>query len=116
MSTVTAYLQQVRSAIDYKNAPTLCQLLQFYDNDPNVQALRLELAQGVNGKVIVENLFSDHTNALKNFLSAYLELVQHLQDPDALAVYDRYSAMFRYKSRAYYASNAKKPILILYYT
>ncbi|CAM0140479.1 unnamed protein product [Umbelopsis sp. WA50703] len=94
MSTVTAYLQQVRSAIDYKNAPTLCQLLQFYDNDPNVQALRLELAQGVNGKVIVENLFSDHTNALKNFLSAYLELVQHLQDPDALAVYDRYSAMF----------------------
>ncbi|KAJ2962507.1 hypothetical protein NQZ79_g2403 [Umbelopsis isabellina] len=94
MSTVTAYLQQVRSAIDYKNAPTLCQLLQFYDNDPNVQALRMDLAQGVNGKAIVENIFGDHSNALKNFLSAYLELVQHLQDPDALAVYDRYSAMF----------------------
>jgi hypothetical protein len=53
------------------------------------------LEQGVDGKALVESVFGDYTNAHQRFLSAYLELVQHLQDPDALTVYDRYSAMFR---------------------
>jgi hypothetical protein len=51
MSTITAFLQQVRSAFDYKNGAILCQLLQFYDNDPNVQALRYEMSQ-VNVTVV----------------------------------------------------------------
>lgn len=56
---------------------------------------KLTLEQGVDGKALVESVFGDYTNAHQRFLSAYLELVQHLQDPDALTVYDRYSAMFR---------------------
>jgi hypothetical protein len=115
MSTITAFLQQVRSAFDYKNGLVLCQLFQFYDSDPNVQALRYEMAQvtivfltsvafhdlvlinkqGIQYKGVIESTFADYTNAQKNFLSAYLILVQHLNDPDALKVYDLYSTMFR---------------------
>ncbi|KAH8553682.1 hypothetical protein BGW37DRAFT_268332 [Umbelopsis sp. PMI_123] len=94
MSTITAFLQQVRSAFDYKNGLVLCQLFQFYDNDPNVQALRYEIAQGIHYKGVIDSTFDDYTNAQKNFLSAYLDLVQHLNDPDALKVYDLYSTMF----------------------
>ncbi|KAG2174529.1 hypothetical protein INT44_006792 [Umbelopsis vinacea] len=94
MSTIAAFLQQVRSAFDYKNGLVLCQLFQFYDSDPNVQALRYEMAQGIQYKGVIDSTFSDYTNAQKNFLSAYLILVQHLNDPDALKVYDLYSTMF----------------------
>jgi hypothetical protein len=45
---------------------------------------------------MVEPLFDDYTNAHVNFISAYLDLVLHLQDPDAAMVYDRFSTMFRY--------------------